>query len=634
MSGRTRKRSFDRQKVRIPDPPLANTVASSESNKMFRGLKCNRRIFLLALLTLSSCFCLHFYLCRHHPMEAIYGRELYVYRDGSHHPFTSLLAQKLEGDFIFGKKAVRWRWQPQKFVDSTHLGAQLTADPSTLNNGEVTTVRWTNTPPGIKMDILALYCPQNSSSYRFTDFWYVDSFPGLDPKKDGEVKIALFDVRLSCEFRMFFVRSDSVEVVAISSRIDFIEKPLHLHLGLTGVPSQMRVQWTSRHPYTPTVFYGLTPTELKYTATGLWKTYTNKDMCGPPANSTTFFLHPGYLHDVLLTGLKANTRYYYRCGGGVNFELSSVRNFTTALVKGSPDTFQFVVYGDMDITSHPGAETTAELLLKEATKKDSLSFVLHIGDTSYANGFSYRWDEWMTMIEPYSSLVPYMVSIGNHDQVTAKGLNKDPSGNSSVVHKGSLHDSGGECGVPLHLRFHMPENGNHLWWYSFDYGSAHIIQLSSEHDLSPGSLQYSWLRKDLMKVDGSVTPWKIVTIHRPMYSSVNEYLKGQQIREDIEDTLSENNVDLIITAHDHAYERTCSVYRSKCDERRGIVNIVVGTGGMQLDSNDIWMGDWSRHFEVNFGYGRTTVNRTDLLWEFVRNKDKVVTDSIKLRKIL
>lgn len=592
--------------------------------------RCNG-FFLLAALTI-----LGLYACvyQHHPKEIVYGKEMYIYRDGSQHPLTSLLALKINGDYIFGKGEVSWQWQPHKFVGSAHHGVQLIANPSMLNSGEVTTVRWTATSSDISMDILALYCPHNSSSGSFTDYWYIEKSLGLiASSKTGEAKIALYDVRVSCEFRMFSINGDSAEIVAISNKIDFIDVPLHLHLALTGVSSQMRVQWTARHPYTPVVFYGLTPTNLKYTATGTWRTYSNKDMCSPPANLTTFFLHPGYLYDVLLTSLKENTQYYYKCGGA-GFKYSSIRTFTTSLVKGSPDSFKFAVYGDMDITSHPGAEATASLLFKEA---HSLSFALHIGDISYASGLSYRWEEWMTMIEPYSSLMPYMVSVGNHDQVTTRGLDNDPSGNSAVVHKGSWHDSGGECGVPLHYRFHMPDNGNHLWWYSFDYGSAHFLQLSSEHDLSPGSPQHSWLRSDLMKVNSSTTPWKIVTIHRPMYTSQkfeNEVIVGQQMQQDIEDILSSNKVDLLITAHNHVYERTCKIYRYNCDEKKGIVNIVVGTAGMQLDPNEIWRYNWSKYFEVNFGYGRVTINRTDLLWEFLRNKDAVVADYVRLKKTL
>lgn len=35
---------------------------------------------------------------------------------------------------------------------------------------------------------------------------------------------------------------------------------------------------------------------------------------------------------------------------------------------------------------------------------------------------------------------------------------------------------------------------NPPFWYSFDYGIVHFTMVSTEHDLSPGSLQYEWLQ--------------------------------------------------------------------------------------------------------------------------------------------
>ena len=47
----------------------------------------------------------------------------------------------------------------------------------------------------------------------------------------------------------------------------------------------------------------------------------------------------------------------------------------------------------------------------------------------------------------------------------------------------------GECGVPVVHRFRTPSNGNGVFWYSFDYSRlVHVVQLSSEHALTPGSM--------------------------------------------------------------------------------------------------------------------------------------------------
>ena len=72
-------------------------------------------------------------------------------------------------------------------------------------------------------------------------------------------------------------------------------------------------------------------------------------------------------------------------------------------------------------------------------------------------------------MEPYSTLVPYMVGIGNHEYDHLTGGEKDPSGapGDSGFHPPWFNggtDSGGECGLPMFKRFHMPDNGHSIWW--------------------------------------------------------------------------------------------------------------------------------------------------------------------------
>lgn len=82
---------------------------------------------------------------------------------------------------------------------------------------------------------------------------------------------------------------------------------------------------------------------------------------------------------------------------------------------------------------------------------------------------AYIWEQWHAVIEPYATILPYMVGIGNHEQDHMSGGSKDPSGAPGEgFHPwwapGFGTDSGGECGVPMFYRFHMPDNGNAVWW--------------------------------------------------------------------------------------------------------------------------------------------------------------------------
>ena len=63
----------------------------------------------------------------------------------------------------------------------------------------------------------------------------------------------------------------------------------------------------------------------------------------------------------------------------------------------------------------------------------------------------------------------------------------------------------------------------------------------------------------------------------------------------------------------------------------GTVHVTVGAADFFLNSAKLGDSQWKEHYEVEFGYGRATVvNRTALLWEYVRNRDKKVTDHVWL----
>ena len=536
-----------------------------------------------------------------------------------------------------------WRWTPVAVVDSVkrYKEATLVVSPSLIENGGSVVLKWTNIPdPSRRMrnsDWIALFCPSSASSNRFIDLWPVSELITFYPSSRGRAEFILFNVRTDCQFR-YFTNDSYVELVAVSDNVNFVdsaEAPLHGHLSLTGDASKMRVQWTTCVQYVATVKYGICGSKLDKISRGISRTYAAQDMCGPPANLSFHFIHPGYMHDVTLTGLVPNTRYCYRYGSP-GFKYSPERSFVSPIKPGADTPFKFVAYGDMDISLPPGSFTTAELVTRDIID-NGVSLVLHVGDLSYAVGLGYRWDQWMTLIEPYSTLAPYMITVGNHEQEHIVGGDKDPSrhpGNGFHPKWGNYgHDSGGECGVPTSYRFHMPENGNQPWWYSYEYGLAHFTVLSTENDFTRGAQQYRWLINDLKSVDRSRTPWLIVNLHRAMYSSeryVADGIVGYHIRQELEPLLHEYRVDIVIAGHYHSYERTCRVYQGLCAED-GTMHVTVGSAGFFLDSSDVADSQWKKHYEAEFGYGRAkVVNRTALLWEYVRNRDEKVTDHVWL----
>eukprot|EP00731_Ephydatia_muelleri_P016712 Em0009g1136a len=486
------------------------------------------------------------------------------------------------------------------------LGRLEVVPSSRVKNGQQVRLSWKPRP--LEEDWVGLYCP---------------------PDRDGPLFLQRWPVPDSATYENGYW----------TTKITFeggARAPLQGHLALTGNPTEMRVQWTSGSNDAPVVLYGLDPDSLEGGAVGSTRTYNYTDMCGPPANTSEAFVDPGYLHDALLTGLAPSTKYYYQYGDGSLF--SAVTSFITSPepYTFSMQPFTFITYGDMGLSPAPGASKVAAMVLQEV--ENGVSFVMHQGDLSYALGHAYIWDAWMSLIEPYSSRAPYMVSIGNHEQDHTMGGANDPShasGNGFHPWWGNYgDDSGGECGVPFYNRFHMPEqHGYQPWWYSFDYGMAHFAVISTEHNFTRGSIQYQWLESDLEMVDKASTPWLILVGHRPMYSSeeyFGDYVVTLNMQQALEDLFHQYRVDLALWGHYHSYERTCPVYRQVCDPS-GTVHVVIGSAGNTLDDVPTFYAPWSEHFDPSFGYGRVTVeNSSALLWEYVRSKDASIPDRVWL----
>ena len=97
------------------------------------------------------------------------------------------------------------------------------------------------------------------------------------------------------------------------------------------------------------------------------------------------------------------------------------------------------------------------------------------------------------------------------------------------------------------------------FWYTFVAGGVHWTMLSTEHDYSPGSVQYTFVDAALAAVDRKVTPWSAVAFHRPMYSSDKSEYDGHKpgcsIQVHLEPLMLRHKVDLVFTGHQHAYER-------------------------------------------------------------------------------
>jgi hypothetical protein len=122
-------------------------------------------------------------------------------------------------------------------------------------------------------------------------------------------------------------------------------------------------------------------------------------------------------------------------------------------------------------------------------------------------------------------------------------------------------------------------------FYSFNLGSSwHLISLPG--DIGPtggagaGSPQEVWLKNDLATHPNMCT---IAYWHEPRWSSGDVHGSEPEFDQIIKD-LYAAHADIVLTGHDHFYERFAPQNpQGQPDPTNGILNFVVGTGGSPID---------------------------------------------------
>lgn len=335
----------------------------------------------------------------------------------------------------------------------------------------------------------------------------------------------------------------------------------------------------------PSVSYGTSNTSLTHTVYGTTKTY------GYQCSLNNYTVCSAYYHDVQLTGLQSSTYYYYQINNdasGVN--TSSIYTVKSPIAPGDSTPYNVTMYADMGMIN--AGETRNGIL--QLAKENVTEFILHYGDISYADAWSYSlyglgsvnggdsgntyessWDIWQYWMNNITTITPYMTAPGNHEVGCAEG------------DLGPVYCPFNQRNFTAYRnRFSMPGQAsgagdNSNMWYSFDYGIVHYVVLNSETDfegapeqapLTPDypnfeagpfggqnsntPTQTQWLQSDLAAVNRSVTPWIIVGAHRPMYTSEpgnGGYTKP--LRKAWESLFIEYGVDAYFAGHIHWYER-------------------------------------------------------------------------------
>lgn len=154
-------------------------------------------------------------------------------------------------------------------------------------------------------------------------------------------------------------------------------------------------------------------------------------------------------------------------------------------------------------------------------------------------------------------------------------------------------------------------------WYSFDLGAWHLIALNSNCNEIGGcgldSPQADWLSADLAANDAACT---LAYWHHPRWSSGSEH--GTDPSTDaLWRMLAAAGADVVLTAHDHVYERFVPMDDDGAAAADGMVEFVVGTGGRSRYGFNKILPTSATRDNATYGVLQLNLHPDGYDWEFV-----------------
>ncbi len=269
-------------------------------------------------------------------------------------------------------------------------------------------------------------------------------------------------------------------------------------------------------------------------------------------------------HRFLLNGLEANSTYEYRLvASPVNPPVPSDLNQKYVL-KTSPGNstvgLKFLSISDI--------HSAMPSLLQDRIAQTPADIILEAGDLSDYGSMNSEWDGYYsstkklysrTSVDDPAPLI--LPAIGNHDSFWFGKPN-------------------------FGLFFSGVGNGsNSPYYYRVDIGDIHFIVLDLEWGIESFSVeQETWLDQTLSSINPA--DWTIIVEHSEIYSS-GDFGTQPDVIAKMGPIFNNGNVDLVISGHEHHYERLIV---------EGITYIITGTGGPKPDSPTATTVDGSQKY--------------------------------------
>jgi hypothetical protein len=257
-----------------------------------------------------------------------------------------------------------------------------------------------------------------------------------------------------------------------------------------------------------------------------------------------------------------------------------------------------------------GGKGTADRCQQLATSNlvvgTGLSGVLTLGDEQYDDAtlgkfqqvYASTWGRANQLAHP---------GIGNHEYLTA----------GAAGYFDYFDGAGNQTG---------PAGDRSKGYYSLNLGAWHVIAVNSNCSVvscASGSAQETWLRSDLASHPNACT---VAFWHHPRFSSgqAGSNTNMGTIFQDLYNA----GADLVLTGHDHLYERFGpQTPAAVSDPARGIREFVVGTGGKSLVGWSSVKANSELRNNTTFGVLRLTLHPSSYDWKFAPIAGQSFTDS-------
>lgn len=238
-------------------------------------------------------------------------------------------------------------------------------------------------------------------------------------------------------------------------------------------------------------------------------------------------------HTVKLSQLEPGTKYSYRVGNAKYGWWSEAGVIETA--GGNDDAFTFFYITDPQSQQPSHYKRFADVISTASQLYPDAKFIVSAGDqVDYGKNIRH-WNYFFNSTDAFLAL-PFMPTTGNHEDEGAVITENFVLPN--------VPDQDLDSGV----------------YYSYDYNNVHFTVLNTNDDADDklGEEQIEWLKNDIKSSDAK---WKIVVLHKAMYSNGSHYDDGEVegIRTQLGTLLPYLGVDLVLQGHDHVYLRTDSM---------------------------------------------------------------------------